>query len=200
MHRRGLAGLSFEHAAHNIVLGDRIAAVEAATAGPSCSPHRSRAVGLVAHAGPESAAGPRAGGRDAGGGTRRHHPFRQSAAVHGLSGSRSFRPSQRKHATPGAITKVGNARRVLIEAAWNYRFPARIGGDLLLRQANPPHSPEGPGATLPLLAIERFKSGTLRQSRRRHRLQHAVADGAAANSAGHSEEPDFRIPMTSGSQ
>jgi transposase len=32
MHRRWLAGLSFEHAAHYIVLEDCIAAVEAATA------------------------------------------------------------------------------------------------------------------------------------------------------------------------
>ena len=36
----------------------------------------------------------------------------------------------------GGITKMGNglARRVLIEAAWNYRAPARISRDLLKRQ------------------------------------------------------------------
>jgi transposase len=36
----------------------------------------------------------------------------------------------------GAITKTGNshARRILIEAAWNYRFPARIGLVLQKRQ------------------------------------------------------------------
>lgn len=36
----------------------------------------------------------------------------------------------------GGITKAGNgaARRMLIEAAWSYRFPARISRDLLLRQ------------------------------------------------------------------
>jgi transposase len=36
----------------------------------------------------------------------------------------------------GAITKAGNgaARRMLIEAAWSYRFPARISRELLLRQ------------------------------------------------------------------
>jgi transposase len=36
----------------------------------------------------------------------------------------------------GAITKTGNshARRVLIEAAWNYRFPPRITGPLQKRQ------------------------------------------------------------------
>jgi transposase len=36
----------------------------------------------------------------------------------------------------GGITKAGNgaARRMLIEAAWSYRFPARISRDQLLRQ------------------------------------------------------------------
>src|SRR5260370_31757861 len=36
----------------------------------------------------------------------------------------------------GGITKAGNgaARRVLIEAAWSYRFPARISREQLLRQ------------------------------------------------------------------
>lgn len=36
----------------------------------------------------------------------------------------------------GAITKTGNghARRVLIEAAWNYRFPARVSRALQVRQ------------------------------------------------------------------
>jgi transposase len=37
----------------------------------------------------------------------------------------------------GGITKMGNglARRVLIEAAWNYRTPARLSRELLKRQA-----------------------------------------------------------------
>lgn len=40
----------------------------------------------------------------------------------------------------GAITKTGNshARRVLIEAAWNYRFPARITARLQTRQQHQP--------------------------------------------------------------
>jgi transposase len=40
----------------------------------------------------------------------------------------------------GAITKCGNAhvRRVLIEAAWAYRYPARIGRDLQIRQQGQP--------------------------------------------------------------
>jgi transposase len=38
----------------------------------------------------------------------------------------------------GAITKTGNThvRRVLIEAAWNYRFPARVSRVLQVRQEN----------------------------------------------------------------
>jgi transposase len=40
----------------------------------------------------------------------------------------------------GAITKTGNGhvRRVLIEAAWNYRFPARLSRALQIRQENQP--------------------------------------------------------------
>jgi hypothetical protein len=40
----------------------------------------------------------------------------------------------------GGITKAGNgaARRVLIEAAWSYRFPARISREQLLRQESLP--------------------------------------------------------------
>jgi len=35
-----------------------------------------------------------------------------------------------------ALPKAGNraARRLLIEAAWSYRFPARLSRELLLRQ------------------------------------------------------------------
>jgi len=42
----------------------------------------------------------------------------------------------------GGITKAGNgaARRLLIEAAWSYRFPARISRELLLRQEKQPKS------------------------------------------------------------
>jgi len=40
----------------------------------------------------------------------------------------------------GAITKTGNshARRVLVEGAWNYRFPARISRTLQVRQEGQP--------------------------------------------------------------
>src|SRR5262249_57470848 len=40
----------------------------------------------------------------------------------------------------GGITKAGNAaaRRLLIEAAWSYRFPALLSRELLLRQERQP--------------------------------------------------------------
>ncbi|MGH6783016.1 MAG: transposase, partial [Sphingomicrobium sp.] len=40
----------------------------------------------------------------------------------------------------GAITKAGNtrARRVLVESAWTYRLPARIGAEILKRNENLP--------------------------------------------------------------
>jgi transposase len=52
-------------------------------------------------------------------------------------------PSERTTGTDrqqGGITKMGNgiARKALIEAAWNYRSPARIGGTILTRQAGLP--------------------------------------------------------------
>jgi transposase len=40
----------------------------------------------------------------------------------------------------GAITKTGNGhvRRVLVEAIWNYRFPARVSRALQVRQERQP--------------------------------------------------------------
>ena len=45
-----------------------------------------------------------------------------------------------KRRRQGGITKAGNgaARRMLIEAAWSYRFPARISREQLLRQEQLP--------------------------------------------------------------
>jgi transposase len=58
---------------------------------------------------------------------------RQFMAYLGLVPSEHSSGSTRRQ---GGITKAGNgaARRMLIEAAWSYRFPARISRDLLLRQ------------------------------------------------------------------
>ena len=142
MHRRWLAGLSFEQAVHPIVLEDCIAAVEAAAA------RRDR---LEAHIGavlPDWSLAPVVRALQAlrgmalvgaatlvaelGDITRFANP-RQLMAYLGLVPSEHSSGGTRRQ---GGITKAGNgaARRMLIEAAWSYRFPARISREQLLRQ------------------------------------------------------------------
>jgi transposase len=142
MHRRWLAGLTFEHAIHYIVLEDCIAAVEAATARRdhlevhikaalsdwSLRPvvnalQALRGLALVAAATLVAELGDI---------TRFDNP-RQLMAYLGLVPSEHSSGQTRRQ---GGITKAGNntARRMLIEAAWSYRFPARISRELLLRQ------------------------------------------------------------------
>ncbi len=141
-HRRWLAGLTFEHAAHYIVLEDCIAAVEAATA------RRDRLEAHIESALPDWSLTPVVKALQAlrglalvaaatlvaelGDITSFANP-RQFMAYLGLVPSEHSSGSTRRQ---GGITKAGNgaARRMLIEAAWSYRFPARIGRDLLLRQ------------------------------------------------------------------
>jgi transposase len=64
------------------------------------------------------------------------HP-RQLMGYLGLVPSEHTSGSRRRL---GTITKTGNAhvRRVLVEAAWNYRYPARISRPLQLRQERQP--------------------------------------------------------------
>ena len=142
LHRRWLAGLKFEQPVHHIVLEDCIAAVEAAMArrdrleahieavlpnwslGPVVRALQAlRGVALVAAATLVAELGDI---------TRFANP-RQLMAYLGLVPSEHSSGGTRRQ---GGITKAGNgvARRMLIEAAWSYRFPARIGREQLLRQ------------------------------------------------------------------
>ena len=142
MHRRWLAGLKFEQPAHHLVLEDCVATIEAATA------RRDRLEASIKAALPDWSLAPVVRALQAlrgmaliaaatlaaelGDITRSENP-RQLMAYLGLV------PSERSSGTTrrqGAITKAGNgaARRMLIEAAWSYRFPARISRELLLRQ------------------------------------------------------------------
>jgi len=142
LHRRWLASLKFEQAVHYIVLEDCIAAIEAATARrdrleahiEAALPEWSlaplvqalqalRGVGLVAAATLAAELGDI---------TRFTNP-RQLMAFLGLVPSEHSSGGTRRQ---GGITKAGNgaARRMLIEAAWSYRFPARISREKLLRQ------------------------------------------------------------------
>jgi transposase len=142
MHRRWMAGLRFEQPAHHIVLEDGIAAVEAATARRdrleahieatlpdwSLAPvvralQALRGMALVAAATLVAELGDIA---------RFANP-RQLMAYLGLVPSEHSSGVTRRQ---GGITKAGNgaARRMLVEAAWSYRFPARVSREQLLRQ------------------------------------------------------------------
>jgi transposase len=146
MHRRWLAGLRFDQPAHHLVLEDCIATIEAATARrdrleasiEAALPNWSlasvvralqalRGMALIAAATLVAELGDI---------TRFDNP-RQLMAYLGLVPSEHSSGTTRRQ---GAITKAGNgaARRMLIEAAWSYRFPARISRDLLLRQERLP--------------------------------------------------------------
>ena len=142
MHRRWLAGLRFERAVHHTVLEDCIAAVEAARA------RRDRLEAHIAATLPDWSLATVVHALQAlrgmalvaaatlvaelGDITRFANP-RQLMAYLGLVPSEHSSGSTRRQ---GGITKAGNsaARRMLIEAAWSYRFPARISREQLLRQ------------------------------------------------------------------
>jgi transposase len=141
-----IAGLKFEQAAHHIVLEDYIAAVEAA------EDRRDRLTAQIEALLPDwplapvvSALQTMRGMALVKGATliaklgdlSRFANRRQLMAYLGLapcehSGGASVRR--------GGLTKAGNsaARRLLIEAAWPYRFPARVSRELLLRQEAQP--------------------------------------------------------------
>jgi len=142
MHRRWLSGLSFAEEAHHIVLEDYIATVDAAqdrrdrltaqiekrlvdwTLGPVVQALQAlRGMALVAAATVVAELGD----------ISRFSKAEQFMSYLGLVPSEHSRGSRRRQ---GGITKAGNgaARRMLIEAAWSYRFPARISREQLLRQ------------------------------------------------------------------
>ena len=142
IHRRWLAGLKFEHAVHFIVLQhcidaveaakarrDRLEAqIEAALADWSLAPvvralQALRGLALVAAATLVAELGDI---------TRFDNP-RQLMAYLGLVPSEHSSGARRRQ---GGITKAGNgaARRMLIEAAWSYRFPARLSREQVVRQ------------------------------------------------------------------
>lgn len=142
MHRRWLAGLRFEQTVHHLVLEDLIATVEAATE------RRDRLTRQIEAMVPEWSLAPVAQALQAlrgvalvnaatlvaelGDITRFASP-RHLMAYLGLVPSEQSSGQSRRQ---GGITKAGNgaARRMLIEAAWSYRFPARVSRELLLRQ------------------------------------------------------------------
>src|ERR1700726_4341039 len=146
LHRRWLAGLIFEQAIHHIVLEDYIAAVEAAEA------RRGRLTAQIETMLPDWTLAPVVAALQTMrgiamvnaatliaelGDLSRFADPRQLMAYLGLTPSEYSSGSSVRR---GGITKAGNgaARRLLIEAAWSYRFPARLSRALLLRQERQP--------------------------------------------------------------
>ena len=141
-----LAGLKFEQAVHHIVLEDYIAAVEAAQV------RRDRLTAQIEAMLPDWTLAPVVAALQ----TMRGMALVNAATLIAELGdlSRFANPCQlmaylglvpSEHSSGssvkrGGITKAGNgaARRLLIEAAWSYRFPARLSRELLLRQENQP--------------------------------------------------------------
>jgi transposase len=141
-----LAGLKFEQAVHHIVLEDYVAAVEGAEA------RRDRLTGQIEAMLPDWTLAPVVAALQ----TMRGMALVNAATLIAELGdlSRFANPRQlmaylglvpSEHSSGasvrrGGITKAGNraARRLLIEAAWSYRFPARLSRGLLLRQERQP--------------------------------------------------------------
>ena len=146
LHRRWLAGLHFEQAVHHIVLEDYVQAVEAAEA------RRDRLTAQIEAMLPDWTLAPVVAALQ----TMRGMALVKAATLIAELGdlSRFANPRQLmaylglvpcEHSSGasvrrGGITKAGNnaARRLLIEASWTYRFPARVSRDLLLRQESQP--------------------------------------------------------------
>ena len=154
LYRRWLAGLKFEQAVHHIVLEDYIEAVEAAEA------RRDRLTAQIAAMLPDWTLAPVVAAlqtmrgmalvnaatlvAELGDLSRFANP-RQLMAYLGLVPSEHSSGASVKR---GGLTKAGNsaARRLLIEAAWTYRFPARVSRELRLRQEEQPgRSAKSPG-------------------------------------------------------
>src|SRR4029077_2033713 len=141
-----LAGLKFEQAVHHLVLEDYIAAVEAAAA------RRDRLTAQIEAMLPDWTLAPVVAAlqtmrgvalvnaatliAELGDLSRFANP-RQLMAYLGLVPSEHSSGASIKR---GGLTKAGNrvSRRLLIEAAWCYRFPARLSRELLLRQERQP--------------------------------------------------------------
>ena len=134
---RWLAGLKFEHHAHRLVLEESLSAIHDASA------RIARLEKAIAELAPQWSLNPVVEAIQA----MRGFGFTAAVAIVSEVGdfSRFAKPSQLMAflgLTPsesstgdsvvrGGITKAGNgrARRTLVESAWTYRFPARLGAD-----------------------------------------------------------------------
>lgn len=84
-----------------------------------------------------------------------------------LMGYLGLAPSERSTGDSvrrGGITKAGNprARKLLIEAAWSYRFPARVSKEMLVRNENAPLAARDIAWKAQVRLCARFRSLTKR--------------------------------------
>jgi transposase len=145
LHRRWLAGLRFEQAVHHIVLEDYIQAVETAEA------RRNRLTAQIEAMLPDWKLAPVVAALQ----TMRGMALVNAATLIAELGDLSRFGSPRQlmaylglvpseHSSGASVRRGGltagssAARRLLIEAAWTYRFPARLSRELLLRQEAQP--------------------------------------------------------------
>ena len=140
-HRRWLAEQSFAHPAQQVVFQDAVEAIAespGAAAAPGTAARRDRAE-LVDGTGRRSLSGDArrlvSGGRHLRRRDRGCAPLRQSAAIDGVSRARPRRGSTGETIRRAGLTLAGNrhAQRVLVEAAWSYRHPARVSPTLRAR-------------------------------------------------------------------
>jgi transposase len=140
-HRRWLAGLRFEHPAQQIVLQEQIDAIEEAER------RRDRLEAQIRELVPAWSLAPVVAALQAMRGVAflsavvlaaEVGDFRRFATPRQLTAWLGLVPSEHSSGAKverGGITKAGNgrARRVLVEGAWSYRFPARVTGELQVR-------------------------------------------------------------------
>jgi transposase len=146
LHRRWLAGLKFEQAVHHLVLEDYIQTIEAAET------RRDRLTAQIAAMLPDWTLAPVVAALQTMRGMALVNAATLIAELGDLSRFANPRqlmaylglvPSEHSSGTSikrGGLTKAGNstARRLLIEAAWCHRFPARVSRELLIRQESQP--------------------------------------------------------------
>jgi transposase len=140
-HRRWLAGLRFEHPAQQIVLQEQLDAIEEAER------RRDRLGEQIRELVPSWSLAPVVAALQAMRGVAflsavvlaaEVGDFRRFASPRQLMAWLGLVPSEHSSGSRverGGITKAGNgrARRVLVEGAWSYRFPARVTGPIQAR-------------------------------------------------------------------
>src|SRR6202043_838406 len=146
LHRPWLAGIKLDQAVQHVVLEDYIAAVEVAQI------RRDRLTAQIETMLPDWTLAPVGTALQTMRGMALVNAATLIAELGDLSRFTNPRqlmaylglvPSEHSSGTSikrGGLTKAGNsaARRLLIEAAWTYRFPARVSRELLLRQEEQP--------------------------------------------------------------